>query len=80
MLRETARRLEADRWQDDFHKWVVLEAFLLHFSLAMREFLGNRKDLNDQLAVLLDVLRAHVQANLIPPMVFSFDASILQLL
>jgi hypothetical protein len=39
MLRETARKLGEDKWQDDFHKWVVLEAFLLHFRNLI-EFFG----------------------------------------
>src|SRR5579859_2511067 len=39
MLRETAGQLEKDRWQGNFHKWVVLESFLLHF-LNLIEFFG----------------------------------------
>ena len=39
MLRETARQLEKDKWQGDFHKWFVLEAFLLHFRNLI-EFFG----------------------------------------
>lgn len=39
MLRETAHQLEADKWQGDYHKWVVLEAFLLHFRNLI-EFFG----------------------------------------
>jgi len=39
MFRETARQLEADKWQGEFHKWVVLEAFLLHFRNVI-EFFG----------------------------------------
>lgn len=39
MLRDTARQLEKDRWQGNFHKWVVLESFLLHFRNLI-EFFG----------------------------------------
>ena len=39
MFRETARQLERDKWQGDFHKWFVLEAFLLHFRNLI-EFFG----------------------------------------
>ena len=39
MLRETAGQLEKDRWQGNFHKWVVLESFLLHFRNLI-EFFG----------------------------------------
>ncbi len=39
MLRETGCQLEKDKWQGEFHKWVVLEAFLLHFRNLI-EFFG----------------------------------------
>ena len=39
MLRETGSQLEKDKWQGEFHKWVVLEAFLLHFRNLI-EFFG----------------------------------------
>lgn len=39
MLRETTGQLEKDRWQGNFHKWVVLESFLLHFRNLI-EFFG----------------------------------------
>lgn len=39
MFRETARQLEADKWQGEFHKWVVLESFLLHYRNLI-EFFG----------------------------------------
>lgn len=39
MLRETAGQLEKDRWQGNFHKWIVLESFLLHFRNLI-EFFG----------------------------------------
>ena len=39
MFRETARQLEANKWQGEFHKWVVLESFLLHFRNLI-EFFG----------------------------------------
>ena len=39
MLRETAGQLEKDKWQGNFHKWVVLESFLLHFRNLI-EFFG----------------------------------------
>jgi hypothetical protein len=39
MFRETARQLEKNKWQGDFHKWFVLEAFLLHFRNLI-EFFG----------------------------------------
>jgi hypothetical protein len=39
LFRETARQLEVNKWQGDFHKWIVLESFLLHFRNLV-EFFG----------------------------------------
>lgn len=50
MLRETARQLEKDKWQGDFHKFVVLEAFLLHFRNLI-EFLGRPEPRDADLSV-----------------------------
>src|ERR671922_1755845 len=46
----------------------------------MRKFFGNCEDFDDQRTVLLNILRPHMQPNLVPPMVFGFYTSVLQLL
>lgn len=50
MLRETARQLEADKWQGDYHKWLVLEAFLLHFRNLI-EFFGRPEPRKSDLSI-----------------------------
>jgi hypothetical protein len=50
MLRETARQLEKDKWQGDFHKWFVLEAFLLHFRNLI-EFFGRPEPRDTDLSI-----------------------------
>jgi|SRR5581483_2331370 len=39
MLREAARQLEKNKFQNDFHGWAILETFLLHFRNLI-EFFG----------------------------------------
>lgn len=41
----------------------------------MRKFFRNSEYLHNQLGVLLNIFSAHMQANLIAPVVFSFDTS-----
>lgn len=50
MFRETARQLEKDKWQGEFHKWVVLESFLLHFRNLI-EFFGDPEPRDTDLSI-----------------------------